>query len=162
MNRHWVADASPIILLSKANHSNLLLTCADRLLVPAVVAEEVRNADEEDPARRWMESEGQSFVEATRPVVSEVAAWDLGRGESHVLSEAHRRDGWTSVVDDGAARRCAQGLDIPVIGSLGVLVVAEKIGVIEAVRPAVEALIEAGLHVDKAVVRRVLRMADEG
>ncbi len=131
------------------------------LLVPAVVAEEIRQGPPEDPAREWLEEVGERFVEATGPVESEIAAWDLGRGESRVLSVTCRREEWTAVVDDGAARRCAQGLGIPTVGTLGVLVVAKKEGRLDKVEPAIEELRRSGLHVGDAVVEQVLRMAEE-
>ena len=95
------------------------------------------------------------------PVESAVAAWDLGRGESRVLSYGLRHDEWTAVVDDGSARRCAKGLDISVVGTLGVLVVAKRIGPLETVRPAVEALERAGLHVSQDLIDHVLRVVGE-
>lgn len=100
-------------------------------------------------------------MESTGPVQETVAAWDLGRGESRVLSVGVRRPGWTAVVDDGAARRCGKGLDVPVLGTLGVLVVAKREGVLESVRPATRALRQAGLHVSDSVVEEVLRIAGE-
>ncbi|MEF8795833.1 MAG: hypothetical protein V5A48_05215 [Salinivenus sp.] len=127
MRRHWVVDASPIILLAKTGHLVLLPATADTLLIPKAVAEEIRQAPSDDPARTWLDAEGEPFVEPTGPVAETVAAWDLGRGESRVLSVGVRRDGWTAVVDDGAARRCGKGLDIPIIGTLGLLVVANGV-----------------------------------
>jgi predicted nucleic acid-binding protein len=52
-------------------------------------------------------------------------------------------------------------LDIPVIGTLGVLVVAKTEGHLEAIRPAVRALRQAGLHVSDDIVNHVLQMAGE-
>lgn len=161
MSRHWVVDASPIILLAKTGHLNLLTACPDELLVPRPVAGEVEQANTDDPAREWIEGKGRSFVESTEPVASEVAAWDLGRGENHVLSYGFRHDRWTAVINDGAARRCAQSLDVPVIGTLGVLVVAKKLRQLEQVRPAVSSLVQAGLHVDETVIEQILRMVGE-
>ena len=85
MSRRWVADASPIILLAKAGRPGLLSVPAQDLLVPEVVAEEIRQGPPEDPAREWLEEVGERFVKATNPVEPEIAAWDLGRGESRVL-----------------------------------------------------------------------------
>jgi Predicted nucleic acid-binding protein, contains PIN domain len=161
MGRCWVVDASPIILLSKADHIDLLSACTEGLLVPAVVADEVREGGENDPARQWLGAREERFVDATGPVASDVAAWDLGRGESRVLSYGLRHEGWTAVVDDGVARRCAKGVDIAVIGTLGVLVVAKTDGHLEAVGPAVRALRRAGLHVSADIVNHVLQMAGE-
>lgn len=161
MSRHWVADASPIILLAKTGHLDLLPASADELLIPEAVAEEIRHAPPDDPARTWLDADGERFVEPTGPVAETVAAWDLGRGERRVLSVGVRRDGWTALVDDGAARRCGKGLDVPVIGTLGLLVVAKRDGALEAVRPATRALRQAGLHVSDAVIEQVLRIAGE-
>lgn len=161
MSRHWVVDASPIILLAKTGHLDLLPATADELLIPKAVAEEIRQAASDDPARAWLDADGDRFVEPTGPVQETVAAWDLGRGESRVLSVGVRRDGWTAVLDDGAARRCGKGLDVPIIGTLGLLVVAKRKGALKAVRPATRALRQAGLHVSDAVVEQVLRMAGE-
>ena len=105
MSRRWVADASPIILLAKAGRPGLLSAPTEDLLVPAVVAEEVRQGPPEDLAREWLGEVGDRFVEATGPVESEIAAWDLGRGESRVLSVACRREEWTAVVMDCRCRR---------------------------------------------------------
>ena len=161
MSRHWVVDASPIILLAKTGHLVLLPTTTDKLLIPKAVAEEIRQAPSDDPARTWLDAEGEQFVEPTGPLAETVAAWDLGRGESRVLSVGVRRDGWTALMDDGAARRCGKGLDIPIIGTLGLLVVAKREGYLAAVRPVTKALRRAGLHVDDDVVDQVLRMVGE-
>ena len=161
MSRHWVVDASPIILLAKTGHLVLLPATADKLLIPKSVAEEIRQAPSDDPARTWLDAEGEQFVEPTGPIAETVAAWDLGRGESRVLSVGVRRDGWTALVDDGAARRCGKGLDVPIIGTLGLLVVAKRKGDLAAVRPVAKALRRAGLHVDDDVVDQVLCMVGE-
>jgi len=161
MRRQWVVDASPIILLAKADSLHLLPACTDQILIPQVVAEEVRRAGDDDPARQWLETGGESWVDPAGEIAPEVAAWDLGRGERHVLSWALKREGWTAVVDDGAARRCAEALGVSVIGTLGVLLVAKREGALDAVRPVVSALVRGGLHVDEALIERVLELADE-
>lgn len=74
MSRHWVVDASPIILLAKTGRLDLLSACADEVLIPAAVAEEVKQADASDPARAWIEDKGQDVIEATAPVAPTVAA----------------------------------------------------------------------------------------
>jgi predicted nucleic acid-binding protein len=158
--RRWVVDASPIILLATIGYADLLALTADSLLIPEAVSNEVRDAEKDDPARTWLE-EHSRWVESTSPVVSEVAAWDLGQGESNVLSYALQSAGWTVVVDDAAARRCAQAFDIPVVGTLGILVLAKKQGDLDMVRPVIQSLVRSGMHVDEAVIRQVLRMADE-
>ena len=62
MSRKWVVDASPVILLAKIGQAELLSICSEEVLIPAAVAEEIRQPDEMDPARRWFDTEGNVFV----------------------------------------------------------------------------------------------------
>jgi predicted nucleic acid-binding protein len=48
-----------------------------------------------------------------------VAAWDLGAGETAVLSHALANPPLRAVIDDMDARRCAQTLGIPMLGTGG-------------------------------------------
>jgi predicted nucleic acid-binding protein len=94
-------------------------------------------------------------------VVSKVASWDLGKGESAVLSWAVRNTGWTVVIDDLAGRRCGRALGRPVTGTLGLLLLAKEEGQISEVKPVVDALLDAGLQVSDALLEEVLRKAGE-
>lgn len=55
-----------------------------------------------------------------------IVAWNLGAGESEVLSYALNHLGVRAMVDDAAARRCARTLGIPTLGSGGALVLAKR------------------------------------
>ncbi len=162
MRRRWVADASPVILLAKVEHVDLLTRLPDELVVPRAVAEEIHAGLPDDPARQWMQEAGRTFVRPVQSVASEVAAWDLGRGEAAVLSWAYRRpEPWTVLLDDGAARRAARALDVHVSGTLGVVLAAKQEGAIGPVRPVLKALVQAGLRVSEPVLEQALRYAGE-
>lgn len=157
-----MADASPIILLAKVNRIELLPRFSDELVVPRAVAEEIRAGRPDDPARQWMQETGRTFVRPVPSVASEVVDWDLGRGETAVLSWVYRRpEPWTALLDDGAARRAARALDVHVSGTLGVVLAAKKEGAISQVRPVLKALVQAGLRVSEPVRRQALRYAGE-
>ena len=49
--RKWICDASPIILLAKANREDLLLLSSDELLIPESVEQEIVAGPEGSPAR---------------------------------------------------------------------------------------------------------------
>ncbi|MDZ7954701.1 hypothetical protein [Nostoc sp. DedQUE09] len=57
-----------------------------------------------------------------------VAAWDLGKGESQVLSLALKNSDCAAIVDDRAARRCGQALGITTIRTGGLLILAKRRG----------------------------------
>lgn len=65
------------------------------------------------------------------------------------------------MLDDRAARNCAVALNIPVRGTLGVLLLAKREGILEYVRPAFEAWVEAGLRITPDILQTALRLAGE-
>ncbi len=62
-----------------------------------------------------------------------MANWDLGLGESHVLSWVIHHPGYEAIIDDLAARKAAKILQVPVRGTLAVIVLAKQMGYISSV-----------------------------
>ncbi len=56
-------------------------------------------------------------------------------------------------------RRCAASLGVPTQGTLGLMLVAKRLGLIPEVRPPIDRLGHAGLYLSDALVERVLRAA---
>ena len=65
------------------------------------------------------------------------------------------------IVDDLAARRCASSLGIPVRGTLGLVLVAKKRGVIPLARPVIDQLRHAGMYLSDHIVDEALALIDE-
>ena len=68
----------------------------------------------------------------------------------------------TLLCDDAAARSEARRRGIPVIGTLGVLRLAKDRGLLDRIRPVIEAMRAAGMFVSEALVQEVLASAAEG
>jgi len=131
------------------------------VVVPTTVADEIRRRGPEDvTARALKETEWLRTVEV-RDVPPEIQAWDLGPGESAVLSLAYSGPEREVIIDDLAGRRCAASLDIPVRGTLGVVLLAKQQRRIERARPVVEELRQAGMYLSDEVVNDALALVDE-
>lgn len=144
-------NASPLIVLCKINHQALLFELADEVIVPQAVADEINAGPTDDPARRFLASKPASIVSVTH--LPMVISWDLGAGETAVLSYAYAERGWTAVVDDGAARRCAHVLGVALIGTLGIVLRARHAGIIPAAAPVLCTLQAHGLRLSDHVIR---------
>jgi predicted nucleic acid-binding protein len=156
-----VVNASPLIVLSKAGLMDLILGLATELIIPEPVAHEVSQAkDPADPAKSWLMKEG-GLVKLSAPATPFLAAWDLGTGETSVISLVQTLPGSIAVLDDLAARRCAQALGIPVIGTLAIILAAKQRGALTAVKPALDAVVAAGLFISPAHIHAVLVKAGE-
>lgn len=154
-----VVNASPLIVLSRAGSLDLLQLVGHRIIVPAAVAEEI-TAHSDEAARAIGEHSWLERVPAL-PVSLAVAAWDLGAGESAVLSWATTHPGCVAVIDDYAARTCAEVLGIPVVGTLGLALRAKALGRVRSARPLVEELRRAGLYLSDALIREALSLVGE-
>lgn len=161
MARVWVVNASPLILLGRIGRLDLLPRLCGRLVIPDAVAREVNQGCRGDPARVWVRDTGHRFVSSPAPADPAVLMWGLGTGETEVLSLCRAAVGREAIMDDGAARRCAIVLGIPVRGTLGLIVLAKRQGLIPAARPVVEELTAKGLRAKPAVVELATRLAGE-
>lgn len=85
-----------------------------------------------------------------------IAAWDLGRGESEVLTLALEKAGTGVVLDDLQARKCAALFDISLIGSLGLILSAKRKGLLKLAKPEIERLKAVGLYIDPIMLARIL------
>jgi predicted nucleic acid-binding protein len=157
----WIVNASPLILLGKIGRLGLLAGLADRLIIPAEVASEIAAGPTHDPARVWVASEGLGFIGSAVPADPRIIAWDLGAGETAVLSSGLLMSGALCLLDDRAARDCAAVYQLPVLGTAGVLVRAKRAGLLPAVRPELERLCSAGALLANHVVQDCLRLAGE-
>ncbi len=94
-------------------------------------------------------------------VAEEVLVWNLGDGETDVLSWAFQSKDNTALVDDRAARRCAETLNIKTLGTGGILVLAKKRGLIKKVSFELKKLRDAGLWISDEIVELILKQANE-
>jgi predicted nucleic acid-binding protein len=159
--RRWVVNASPIITLAKIERINLLPQLCDEMVIPQGVADEIQQGGYNDSALTWIRTEGQAFVKPSIGIDSVVASWDLGPGESHVLSWGVRHPGYEAILDDRAARKAANILQVPVRGTLSIIVLAKQEGCISSAKAEVEKLIESGFRVGADVLLRVLELVVE-
>jgi len=157
----WVVNASPLIALGRVGQIELLPQLCEELIIPEGVAREIESCPLGDPAALWLRDRGPSSVVPVRVLEPAVIEWDMGVGESQVLSLCCRQVGAEAILDDRAARRCAALLHVPVRGTLSVLVVAKRRGLIPAVRPVIDDLIADGFRAGRGLFARILHLAGE-
>jgi predicted nucleic acid-binding protein len=158
VNETWILNASPVITMAKAGYLHLFEQLAANVLIPESVAREILVAPSSDPGRKALES-GWGERASPSEIPSFILEWGLGSGESGVLALALERPGCTAVLDDAAARRCARALDIPLIGTLGAVLQARRLGLIDSAAQVLVALRAAGLRLDDKVASVSLKRA---
>jgi predicted nucleic acid-binding protein len=152
---NWVVNSSPVIALGRVGQVELITRLPQKAIIPQAVKEELLNAPKGDPARAAVEGGLFEIIE-TPPPPSEISAWDLGKGETAVLTYALSNPDWVAILDDGAARRCARSLSIRLTGTLSIVILAKQHGLIKSAAQVLHALQNNGFRLDDAVIREAL------
>jgi predicted nucleic acid-binding protein len=139
---------------------DLLESLAASIAVPQSVIREIEAGTESDASTGATVSWAKARGIADMMLAVSVASWDLGAGESEVITHC-LADPSIAVLDDGEARACAQAHTLPVIGTLGIILRARKQKLVPAARPLIEQLISAGSHLNRELVEQALKQVGE-
>ncbi len=159
MTEGWVVNASPLIALGRVGQLRLLSDLAGWVIVPKAARAEVLRL--EDAASRALLAATSFHVPETVAPDSVVSMWGLGAGETEVLAFAKQSPGVEALVDDLAARRCAAALGVPTRGTLGVVLLAKKRGLLPSAAAVLDELRAAGLYLSPSLVARALALVGE-
>ena len=154
-----VADSGPLIALARIGRLPLLPQLVARILVPPAVWVEVTGAGDLPGAAEirnapWIE------VKAPDQQAAEALAIIVDRGEAEAITLAKSISGCLLLADDALARRVAERFHLRLMGTVGLLRLARKRGLLPALRPELEKLQANGVFVRKALIEAVL--ADVG
>ena len=161
MKLNWVFDASPLIVLGKADLLTTISPLATCWLIPEGVINEVSTKSVIEPILTQLSESATTETRHIDNINSFVANWSLGNGESEAITLAMENPGCGVVLDDLQARKCATLLNMPLIGSLGLIIRAKKEGLLETARPALKKLILSGLYVDTQLMEKILKSMEK-
>jgi predicted nucleic acid-binding protein len=156
-----VINASPLIFLSRSRHLDLLQVFAKEIWVPEPVAEEIRHRGAQDITAQAIEENAWLIPKTVPAIPTAIVEWRLGAGESGTLALAGAHPGTEAIIDDLAGRKCAASFDIPVRGTLGIVLTAKNRGIVPKARPIVEEMMRSGLYLSRKVLDAALQRVGE-
>ena len=156
-----VINTSPLIVLFKSQLAYLLPELFTEIIVPSGVWDEIVEAGKTDTASRQLPISSWAKQVTLTSVSSLILSWGLDHSESEVLSFALENTGYQAIIDDAAARRVAKTLNIPFMGTLGMLVLAKKQGLIPAISEQIQAIQDAGLWLSDDLIQFLKQQAGE-
>ena len=158
--RTVISNASPLITLAKADLLELLPEQFSDVMVPQAVVDEILQGPDDDPMRRVVNKLPWLKHISLEPALTPLGYWQLGRGESEVIEYARRTSGTLALLDDKDARGVAMALDIPVMGTLGIVAKSTRKGG-GSFDDRVKRLQEAGLYLNESVISAVRKELGE-
>jgi len=156
-----ICNTSPLLYLHLVGQLDLLPQLYGQVLIPPAVQAELEAGAQRGVSVPMVET--LSWLRVTRLASQALLplATDLGRGEAEVIGLGLERPNCRLILDDALARRIARFNGLRFTGTVGVIVKAKQRGLLDAVKPVVLALRNAGLWLSDSLVTDVLREAGE-
>lgn len=160
--RKVIVNSTPIILLSNINQLELLKQIYGEITIPQAVYDEV--TEKPDSACQNLKNHFDWIKIETikNPLQKKMYQAKLHDGEVEVMILAQEEPKADLVIlDDNTAKKTARFLELTVTGTLGILVKAKQLKLIEKIKPLMDALIGNGFFVAQNVYNMVLEQAGE-
>ena len=143
-----IVDTSALIALEKVNLFDILCKIYSDIILPGYVVKEFGT-----PSINCYLTK-----EVTSPLVKLlVSDLNLGKGEAEVIALA-TKTGMRTIIDDLKARKVAEKLGLKVTGTIGVLLKAEKLGLISSAYEKTRELRDKGFYVSDELMNDLFKL----
>jgi len=151
-----LCDTSPICYLILIGQIDLLPQLFQSITIPTAVRDELLNEDAGDAIHAWIQNPPPwlNIQIVPQPLLS--LPNYLGAGEREAISLAVSLQADLVIIDDLDARTAAQQLNLPIIGTLGILYRAGITGLIDFPTEIAQ-LQQTSFHVSPTLVQQLLQ-----
>lgn len=155
-----IANNTPLVALWSLDRLWLLRELYGEILIPQSVAEEFCATEQTLREHALKQS---SWIRPTPLADPRQALVYIGldRGEADVLALAQERSARLVIMDERRGRRYAKRLGLPVTGTVGILLAAKERGLVTAITPLLETLVQEGLYLTPDIIAKARELAQE-
>ncbi|NEP10896.1 MAG: DUF3368 domain-containing protein [Symploca sp. SIO2C1] len=157
-----VSDTTPISELTKVGYLNLLPDLFGRVVIPQEVYAELITGPHPAkvivPSLDWLEVREVGNTQQIK-LLQLQSNLDLGEVAAIILAEELKAT--QLLIDERAARRVALARQLPVIGTVGILLLAKQRGLIESIKTILDAMIANGTRIGERLYKQALLLAQE-
>ncbi|MEC4817285.1 MAG: DUF3368 domain-containing protein [Scytonema sp. PMC 1069.18] len=157
-----VSDTTPISELAKVDHLDLLPKLFGQVLIPQGVFNELQVG--QHPAAEFVQN--LSWLEVVtvenQQVVEELQkSCNLHLGESEAIALAEEIGASQLLIDEKAARKVAMARKLPLIGTVGILLLAKRRCLLDSVQDILDEMQVKGTRMSERLYVQVLTLAEE-
>ena len=160
-----ICNAGPVIGLAGIDKLNLLWELFDEVVIPEAVYSELcvkNHGNDTSSINSAIKSGHIKVITISNNGLISSMVGKLHKGELETIIGAKTDpDIHYAVIDEKAARAFAATLLIDTTGILGILRLAKTKGIIKAVKPHVDSLIQNGYYISSALYEQVLKRENE-
>ena len=146
-----IADTTPINYLAKAGYGHVLRELYGMVIVPPAVRRELNHPRTPPEVRQWLSPWPTWLPVASVPLIVRPELLVLGAGESEAIAFALQTEHSQLLMDDADGRRTAGALNLPALGTVGILRNAARENLLD-LPTAIRQVRAAGLFVSDKVV----------
>jgi predicted nucleic acid-binding protein len=150
MQEKVYVDTSALIILNKIDALDLLNKIYGNVIITNYIQLELKEA-----IPSWISVElnyniDQSFLKN----------FNLGLGETSIIINAIKNNGFL-IIDDLKARKIATKLRLRFTGSIGILIIAKELKLIDSVKYYLEKIQETNFRISDSLINKVLEITNE-
>ena len=146
MNERIATDSTCLIALERIDHLEILPALFEHVLIPPAVAREFGISF---PWLRVESVSDQTLIVALKMMI------DDGEAEAIALAQDQK---CRIILDDRQARSVGRNMGLRVIGTVGILILAKKMKILSAIKPALQNLDDTGFYISVALKKEALRL----
>jgi len=155
-----IADAGPLIAFARLHQLVLLPQIFGRVLVTDIVFAECAGRSDFPESPLIREAVDKQQLELCASPDFSAYTQKIDAGEASAIAVAIDF-GCGVIMDDKAGRRMATNASVPVIGTVGVLVLAKRKGLVPLVKPLLERLVSSGYFLSGEIIAAALLASGE-
>ena len=162
MPKTVIVNSTPIIALSSIDKLGLLKELYGTVIIPNAVKDEIGTKSNSKAHIQLEASTDWIHVRVINNVAhKQTFRTQLHDGEVEVIILGQELTADILVIDDNSAREYAKYLELNVIGTVGIILLAKSKGLIYEVKPLLDCLITNGIFISNRLYAEVMKIANE-
>lgn len=160
--RKVVVNTTPLIALSHVGQLDILRKLYGEIIIPEAVYKEL-SAKTESICKRMVD-ESLDWIRVDKiknQMAKSMYRTQLHDGEVEVMILSKEISADVVIIDDANAKKHAKYLDLPVTGTLGVLIKAKKEGYVGELKPILHQMMENGIYISQGLIALCLEQVGE-
>ncbi len=162
MNKVIISDTGPLIALAKIDKLYILKNLFDEIVIPKEVYKELRlnYKYKETNSLKLAIKDGwiKNVVSKNKPSVTILNTLDLGEAEAITLAKELK---YPLLIDEKKGRNVALKENVKIIGTVGILIIAKKKGLIKNIKQLMNEMQKSGYRISKILYKKALSLTKE-
>lgn len=155
-----ISNTTPLISLLKIDRLDLLRGVYEEIIVPKAVFDEI----ERGKIKPYYADISQLDWVQILPIKNKASLLyflDLDQGEAEVIVLATEIRADLVIIDETLGRRFAKHANLRVTGTLGILIKAKQLGLIDKILPLIDAMQSQGIWIGERLKASILAIVNE-